>query len=76
MTTAYLVAPGTRVAVSRNGSEFKPHKLRDQLQFDMPILITDLDMIFARDDWRIRVDRTKVIVSSYHGQGGQNQSGA
>jgi hypothetical protein len=31
MTTAYFIAPGTLVSVSRNGSEFKPHTLRRQL---------------------------------------------
>jgi hypothetical protein len=76
LTSVYLIAPGTRVAVSHNGSDFKPHKLRDQLQFDKPILITDLDMIFARDDWRIRVDRANVIVSRFGGGYAENQFGA
>jgi hypothetical protein len=28
MTTVYFIAPGTRASVSRDGVEFKPHKLR------------------------------------------------
>jgi hypothetical protein len=73
VTTVYLLAPGTRVSVSRNGGEFKPHMLRRQLQFSKPLLTTDADVIFAKGSWRVLVDRSQVIISRYNGQGGWNQ---
>jgi hypothetical protein len=47
MTRVYFLAPGTPVAVSRNGPGFKPHTLRRQLQFAKPILTTETQMIFC-----------------------------
>src|SRR5260221_14469828 len=46
MITVYLLAPGVRVEVSRDGSEFRPHPLRQQLQFDGPAGTTDTQMVF------------------------------
>ena len=75
MTTVYFIAPGTRVSVSRNGSDFRPHTLRRQLQFSKALLLTDEDAIFAKGGWRVLVDRSLVVVSRYNGQGGWNQFG-
>jgi len=73
--TVYLIAPGTRVAISRNGGDFKPHKLRKQLQFSGPTITTDSEMIFAEGGWQVRVDRTEVIVSRFGGGYAENQFG-
>jgi len=76
VTTVYLLAPGTRVAVSRNGAEFSPPRtLKVQLQFNEPTESTDTTMTFKDGPWRLRVDRSQVIVSQFNGQGGKNHFG-
>jgi hypothetical protein len=46
MSTVYVILPGTRVAISRDGSDFKPHTTRQPLQFAGPTVTTDGEMIF------------------------------
>jgi hypothetical protein len=75
--TVYLLAPGVRVEVSRDGAEFKPPaKLKVQMQFPGPVEVTNTTMTFEDGPMRLRVDRTDVIISRYTGQGGTNQFGA
>jgi hypothetical protein len=76
MGTWYCVLPGTVVSVSRDGSDFKPHTTRSMLQFKEPTGTTDGEMIFAKGNWRVLVERAKVVVSTHHGQQGWNQWGA
>jgi len=75
VTTIYVLAPGTRVAISRGGGEFKPHKLRKQLQFGGPTETTETTMTFAEGGWQVRVDRAHVIVSHQQGAVGWNEFG-
>ena len=75
MTTVYVIAAGTRVAKSRGGGEFKPHKLRKQLQFSGPTETTESTMTFAEGGWQVRVDRAKVIVSHQNGGVAWNEFG-
>jgi len=75
VTTVYVLAPGTRVAISRGGGEFKPHKLRKQLQFSEPTETAETTMTFAEGGWQVRVDRAKVIVSHQQGGVGWNEFG-
>ena len=61
MQTWYLLLPGTRVAVSRDGAvSFRVHVTRRPLQFKEPTETTDSTMTFARGAWLIRVDRPDV----------------
>lgn len=76
VTTVYVIPAGTRVEASRDGSDFKPHTVRRQLQFTKPLLIAEGDIIFAKGDWRVQVDRTDVIVSHQEGSLGWNEFGA
>ena len=75
MTTVYFIAPGTRVSVSHNGCEFKPHKPRKQLQFSGPVSTSETDMVFVEGIWQVRVDRADVIVSHQSGAVGWNEFG-
>jgi hypothetical protein len=45
MTTWYGILPGARVAVSKDGADFKPHTTRRMLQFAEPSTTTDGEMI-------------------------------
>ena len=76
MITVYLLAPGVRVEVSRDGSDFKTHALRQQLKFPGTAETTDTQMVFVEGNRRVRVDRSDVIISRYNGQGGWKQFGA
>jgi hypothetical protein len=70
MKTAYLITPGTLVAVCCEGSDFKPYTLREEIRFSDPTLTTDGEMIFTRGKLRVLVDRrnVKVIVSEFDGR--------
>jgi hypothetical protein len=65
----YTIAPGTRVAVSVRGSEFKFVTLLSQIQFDAPPELTDNESIFTDGNRRTRVNRSDVIVTMIAGQG-------
>jgi hypothetical protein len=76
MKTVYLIPPGVRVSVGRDDAEFTSGVLVSQLQFESPPELTNAEAIFTAGQRRIRVDRAKVIISRYDGQGGENQFGA
>jgi len=46
------------------------------LQFKEPTFTTDGEMIFVKGNWRVLVERAKVVVSHQDGQSGWNQWGA
>jgi hypothetical protein len=66
----YLNQPGTRVAGSQNGIDWKSPMLKAQLTFDAPIETTDMNLVFANGQWRIRVSRRDVAVVESEGAGG------
>jgi hypothetical protein len=76
MSTVYLLAPGLRVEVSRDGVDFRPHKLRPQLQFPGPVETTETQMVFVEGERRVRANRADVIVSHQYGGYGWNEFGA
>lgn len=76
MATWYLILAGTPVAVSRDGSDFRPQTLRRQLQFPGPVVTTDEQMIFEDGGRQVLVDRTSVVISRYDGSYGTVQWGA
>jgi len=76
MATWYLILPDTRVAISRDGADFKPHVTKQQLNFTGPTVTTDDEMIFVEGSRRILVDRTSVVISRYDGAYGTVQWGA
>jgi hypothetical protein len=73
--TVYLIAPGTSVAVSNNGSDFRLQVLRKQLQIESPPELTATDAVFTAGKRRIRVARSRVIIARFDGQGGVNEFG-
>jgi hypothetical protein len=76
MTTVYLIMPGTLVAISRDGSDFKPHTTRRPPQFAGPTVTTHGEMTFHKRRWQNLVNRANVVVCRYDGQYGVNQWGA
>jgi hypothetical protein len=75
MKSVYVIPAATRIAISKDGSDFNVSTLKAQLQFDAPVEVTDAHATFADGPWRIRVDRGDVILSEYDGTGGVNQFG-
>src|SRR5947207_14067908 len=59
--TIYLLASGVLVEVSRDGAEFKPLILRQQLQFAGPAETTDTQLVFVDGPRRVRVNHVRAI---------------
>jgi len=76
MSTWYVILPGTTVAVSRDGGDFRTRMLRRMLQFREPTETTDESMTFVKGPWRVLVKRANVVISRYNGLVGHNQFGA
>lgn len=76
MTTTYAILPGTAVAISRDGGAFEPHVTTRVLSFAEPAEATDVAMTFAKDGWRVRVDRALVVVAESEGGRGEYRQGA
>jgi hypothetical protein len=74
MTTVYLISPGTRVAVSYNGSDYKLQS-SPQLQSSEPPEVGESHAVFVRGEKRFRVLRADVVVSHQQGQRGYNLFG-
>jgi hypothetical protein len=63
----FLIPAGTNVSISRGGSGFEPHTTREPYQFEAPLLRTSEEMIFAKGDSRVLVNRASVIVNLFEG---------
>jgi len=59
----YLILQEAAVEVSKDGGDFMPHALREQLQFYEAAVLSDEHMTFTRGLWRFRVRRKDVIMS-------------
>jgi hypothetical protein len=75
MARWFIILPGTRVWISRDGSALEQHMLDEQLNFQQPIEVTDTTATFAQGSRRIVVDRVDVALSEYDGQQGIVQWG-
>ena len=67
MKSCYLIERGVTVMVSQGCSVFKPHTIKQPLQFDQPMTTTDDEMTFAKGHWLIRVPRANVIYCEWDG---------
>jgi len=75
MQIVYLILPEAAVEVSKDGGDFAPHALREQLQFYEPGGLSDEHMTFTRGPWRFRVRRKDVIMSVQGSGYGWNEFG-
>jgi hypothetical protein len=75
VNTVYLIAPDARISLSKDGLPFKPHTVKQQLQFAEPVQTTDKWLTFAKGRWLIKVDRENVTRSQNDGTQGQFEWG-
>jgi hypothetical protein len=66
MKSCYLIEPGTAVMVSEGCSVFKSHTLKNQIQFDQPMVTTDSEFTFSKMNLLIRVPRADVTYCEWN----------